>query len=184
MQNDRLYTSREDQILSAKGAERICYPEFLSLYHKAVQLHDRISLSTLEQSYPDYYAKSCFQDVPPMLDWDQSAHPFPILELPAGFSPCVRNMITYLTGDSYINENCMNYLYEHVKSTKRRNIRTEEIVHIFDEDSLWKDFFLQETSLAAIIQMKKISCLAELIIRTQEYFERADVAYFPPSRIF
>lgn len=163
----------EAQIVS-DFQEILSYQDFLSIYQQAMRLCDQKALSHLKHLYPDFYAEAYIQMIPPCPNLEQSQTTYPILELPAGYSPCVLNMITYLTGDPKTACLYIDSLFEHVKNEKRRNIRTDQVCHIFDETSLWNDFFTKEPSLAAVLCKRKIESFQELVLRTQNYFENAD----------
>lgn len=71
----------------------------------------------------------------------------------------------------------MDYLFEHLQSVKRRNIRTDEIIYIFDEALLWEQFFMKEPVLSSILQSRKIYSFQELVARTQDYFAKRLSSY-------
>ena len=80
-------------------------------------------------------------------------------------------MVSYLTGNPKTTRARMDYLFENLQSVKRRNIRTDEVIYIFDEELLWKQFFMKDPVLSPMLQNRKINSLQELVARAQNYFE-------------
>ena len=155
----------------------LSYEEFQTLYQQAIEQKKHTSLTILQQTYPDYYKRAFVEQMPPIPDWDSSSSPYPILRLPPGYSPSIINMVFYLTGNSKTSHICMDYMFEHLQSVKRRNIRTDEIIYIFDEALLWEQFFMKEPVLSSILQSRKIYSFQELVARTQDYFAKRLSSY-------
>lgn len=149
----------------------LSYEEFQAIYQEAIEQEDRSRLSMLQQMYPAYYKRAFIEQIPPIPDWNSSSFSYPILQLPAGYSPSIINMVSYLTGNPKTTRARMDYLFENLQSVKRRNIRTDEVIYIFDEELLWKQFFMKDPVLSPMLQNRKINSLQELVARAQNYFE-------------
>lgn len=158
-------------------AQFLSYEEFLEDFKESMSQNDRESLSKLQKTYPAYYNKAFIQQIPAIPDWDSSSSPYPILQLPVNYSPCVINIISYLVTNPKTVQACISYLFQNLQSTIRRNIRTDEVIYIFDEDLLWKQFFMKLPALSSVLHDKKIKSLQELVSRTQDYYEKALTSY-------
>lgn len=147
----------------------LTYETFLLLFRHASHKYNEKALLTLQNSYPDYYKQALVELIPPIPDWEES--PFPILQLPPNYSPSIENMIVYLTHNTNTMRECVSLLYENLTSMRRRNIRTDEVIYIFNENELWEKFFIMQPTLSYYLKLKRISSLQELAARTQDYFQ-------------
>lgn len=179
MSDERPYSQMSENTASCKKWHNLMYTDFLSLYQQAMENSDTETLFLLEENYPEYASMAYLEQCGFKADLDPKESLYPILCQPANFSPCVMNMVSYLICDTRHCTDFTEFLFNHVKSVKRLNIRTDEVYYVFDETSLWEQFFLKEPTLASAILRKHIESFQELIYRTQDYFEQADPSFYP-----
>lgn len=180
MSDEQPYSQKSADIATPKIAHNLMYPDFLALYQQAMKSSDTETLFLLEENYPEYASKAYLEQNGFEADLDSKESLYPILCQPANFSPCVMNMVSFLIPDTRRCTDFIDFLFTHVKGVKRLNARTDEVYYVFEETSLWEQFFLKEPTLASAIIRKHIESFQELIYRTQDYFEQADPSFYPP----
>lgn len=179
MSDERPYSQMSADAVFCKNFHNLLYQDFLSLYQQAMEKADTETLFLLEENYPEYTSMAYLEQYGFATDLDTKESLYPILCQPANFLPCVMNMVSYLICDTKRCTDFADFLLNHVKSVKRLNVRTDEVYYVFDETSLWEQFFLKEPTLASAIVRRHIESLQELICRTQDYFEQADPSCYP-----